>query len=74
MISSSPAQYAIPSMLMISDPLPYTRYYDYADLLDNTEAIRIVPLEVARAHESEDGHRIVQDAIGNEAGQFGCDQ
>lgn len=43
-------------------------------LLDNTEAIGIVPLQIARAHEREDRHDVVQDSIGDQSGELRGDK
>lgn len=39
-----------------------------AHLLNNTEAVSIVPLQITGAHEREDRHDIVKYGIGNESG------
>lgn len=44
------------------------------DLLDHAEAVGVVSLEVARTHEGENGHDVVQDRIGNESSQFRGDE
>jgi hypothetical protein len=41
-------------------------------LLNNTETVGIVSLEIACAHERENWHDVVQDSIGNQSRKFRC--
>jgi hypothetical protein len=43
-------------------------------LFDHTEAVCVVPLEIACAHECEDWHDVVQDSIGNQSRKLRSDK
>jgi len=43
-------------------------------LLNNTETVGIVSLEIACAHERKDGHDVVQDSIRDQSRKFGCNE